>query len=230
MKTIPLINLLYCLIPLAIVWFYYRKWTNNSVEIIYATVRMVLQLLIIGYLLVYIFEQKNSLIESLILLFMICVSALITIHNVKNKNIKTYSLIFTSIFISGLFHLILAIVFVLDIELFYKPQYVIPIAGMIFANCMNVLSIGIERFEKEFAREGEFESARSIAFKAALIPQINSFLAVGLVSLPGMMTGQILSGIDPLIAVRYQIMIMAIILSTAGITNIIYFTLKQRFQ
>lgn len=95
---------------------------------------------------------------------------------------------------------------------------------------MNVLSIGIERFEKEFAREGEFESARSIAFKAALIPQINSFLAVGLVSLPGMMTGQILSGIDPLIAVRYQIMIMAIILSTAGITNIIYFTLKQRFQ
>lgn len=230
MKTIPLINLLYCLIPLAIVWFYYRKWTNNSVEIIYATVRMVLQLLIIGYLLVYIFEQKNSLIESLILLFMICVSALITIHNVKNKNIKTYSLIFTSIFISGLFHLILAIVFVLKIELFYKPQYVIPIAGMIFANCMNVLSIGIERFEKEFAREGEFESARSIAFKAALIPQINSFLAVGLVSLPGMMTGQILSGIDPLIAVRYQIMIMAIILSTAGITNIIYFTLKQRFQ
>lgn len=191
---------------------------------------MVLQLLIIGYLLVYIFEQKNSLIESLILLFMICVSALITIHNVKNKNIKTYSLIFTSIFISGLFHLILAIVFVLKIELFYKPQYVIPIAGMIFANCMNVLSIGIERFEKEFAREGEFESARSIAFKAALIPQINSFLAVGLVSLPGMMTGQILSGIDPLIAVRYQIMIMAIILSTAGITNIIYFTLKQRFQ
>lgn len=230
MKTIPLINLLYCLIPLAIVWFYYRKWTNNSVEIIYATVRMVLQLLIIGYLLIYIFEQKNSLIESLILLFMICVSALITIRNVKNKNIKTYSLIFTSIFISGLFHLILAIVFVLDIELFYKPQYVIPIAGMIFANCMNVLSIGIERFEKEFAREGEFESARSIAFKAALIPQINSFLAVGLVSLPGMMTGQILSGIDPLIAVRYQIMIMAIILSTAGITNIIYFTLKQRFQ
>lgn len=80
---------------------------------------MVLQLLIIGYLLVYIFEQKNSLIESLILLFMICVSALITIHNVKNKNIKTYSLIFTSIFISGLFHLILAIVFVLKIELFY---------------------------------------------------------------------------------------------------------------
>ncbi len=230
MKTIPLINLLYCLIPLAIVWFYYKKWTNNSTEIIYATIRMVLQLLIIGYLLIYIFEQRNSIVESFILLFMICISTLITIRNVKDKSFNTYLIIFSSILLSGLFHLILAIIFVLEIELFYKPQYVIPIAGMIFANCMNVLSIGIERFEKELSRNESFEEARSIAFKAALIPQINSFLAVGLVSLPGMMTGQILSGVDPLIAVRYQIMIMAIILSTAGITNILYFTLKKKFS
>ena len=60
-----------------------------------------------------------------------------------------------------------------------------------------------------------------------MIPQINSFLAVGLVTLPGMMTGQILSGIDPLIAVRYQIMIMSTILSSAGISMIIYFALKK---
>lgn len=228
MKTIPLINLLYCLIPLTIVWFYYKKWTDNSIEIVYATIRMVIQLLIIGYLLIYIFEQRNSLIESFILLFMICISTLITIRNVNTKTFKHFSIIFISIMISGLFNLILSIIFVLELELFYKPQYVIPIAGMIFANCMNVLSIGIERYEKEYEIKNDFYTARNNAFKAALIPQINSFLAVGLVSLPGMMTGQILSGVDPLIAVRYQIMIMAMILSTAGIANIVYFKIREK--
>ena len=83
--------------------------------------------------------------------------------------------------------------------------------------------------KKKTQRGIEFEQAREIAFKACMIPQINSLLAVGLVSLPGMMTGQILSGVDPLIAVRYQIMIMTMILSSAGISAIIYFLLKKKF-
>jgi putative ABC transport system permease protein len=85
----------------------------------------------------------------------------------------------------------------------------------------------IERFEKELIRNDSFEKSKAIAFKSAMIPQINSFLAVGLVTLPGMMTGQILSGIDPLIAVRYQIMIMSTILSSAGLSMMIYFALKK---
>ena len=130
--------------------------------------------------------------------------------------------------ISSFLHLILIINFILDLDTFYEPKYVIPIAGMILANSMNVLSIAIERFEKEIARNETFEIARNTAFKSALIPQINSLLAVGLVSLPGMMTGQILSGVDPLIAVRYQIMVMATILSSAGISMVIYFILKEK--
>ena len=62
-----------------------------------------------------------------------------------------------------------------------------------------------------------------------MIPQINSLLAVGLVALPGMMTGQILSGVDPMIAVRYQIMIMSMILSSSGIAIVVYFTLKKKY-
>ena len=85
-----------------------------------------------------------------------------------------------------------------------------------------------KRFDKEISRNKTFEIARNSAFKSSLIPQINSLLAVGLVSLPGMMTGQILSGVDPLIAVRYQIMVMSTILSSAGISMIIYFILKER--
>ena len=83
-------------------------------------------------------------------------------------------------------------------------------------------------FEKEYEKNKNFEETRKISFKSAMIPQINSLFAVGLVSLPGMMTGQILSGIDPLVAVRYQIMIMSTILSSAGISLILYFTFCKR--
>jgi putative ABC transport system permease protein len=122
---------------------------------------------------------------------------------------------------------LLIINFILDLEDFYEPRYVIPIAGMIISNSMNVLSLAIERFEKEL-KTLSFEEARNNSFKSALIPQINSLLAVGLVSHPGMMTGQILSGIDPLVAVRYQIMIMATILSSAGLSLVIYFILNNK--
>lgn len=189
--------------------------------------RMVIQLLLIGFCLLYLFENKNIFLGLGVLLFMTLISSWITLRNTQDKSKEHYFHIFMAIMVSGLFHLFIIIMLVLDLEPFYEPRYVIPIAGMIFANTMNALSLCIERFEKEKTRE-PFESARSIAFKASMIPQINMLLAVGLVAIPGMMTGQILSGVDPLIAVRYQIMIMAMILSSAGISVITYFYFKQK--
>jgi putative ABC transport system permease protein len=223
MQTIPLINLLYSLIPLLIVAFFYNKWANNKSEIVYATIRMIIQLLLVGYILIYLFKEKNIYIGICILIFMLLVSSWISLRNTQDKSLFHFSKIALSIGISSFLHLILIINFILDLDEFYEPKYVIPIAGMLLANAMNVLSLTIERFDKELSRNESFEEARRTAFKSALIPQINSLLAVGLVSLPGMMTGQILSGVDPLIAVRYQIMIMATILSSAGISLIIYF-------
>jgi len=228
MQTISFVNLSLTLIPLIFVWYFYKKWTGEQTDILYSTVRMVLQLLLIGYALLYLFEEKNSLIGFAIILFMVVASSLITLRNTQEKTLKEYGTILLAIMISGLFHLILIIEFVLELTPFYEPRFVIPIAGMIFANCMNVISINIERFSKEYAQTNDFYLARKISFKAAMIPQINSLLAVGLVSLPGMMTGQILSGIDPLIAVRYQMMIMTMILSSAGVSIITYFLLKER--
>jgi len=228
MQTISFFNLSLTLIPLIFVWYFYYTWTNNKTEIIYATSRMLVQLLIIGYFLIFLFEEKNSLIGLAIVLFMIIVSTWIALRNTEDKSLNHYFKILLSIFISGIIHLILIIYFVLDLETVYEPRYVIPIAGMIFANTMNALSLAIERFEKESSRDIRFIKAREIAFKACMIPQINALLAVGLVSLPGMMTGQILSGIDPLIAVRYQIMIMTMIISSAGISTIVYFLIKNK--
>lgn len=225
MQTIPLINLLYSLIPLLIVAFFYNKWANNKSEIVYATIRMIIQLLLVGYILIYLFKEKNIYIGIFILIFMMLLSSWISLRNTHDKSLSHFLKITLAIGLSSFLHLILIINFILDLDEFYEPKYVIPIAGMLLANAMNVLSLTIERFDKELSRNESFEEARRTAFKSALIPQINSLLAVGLVSLPGMMTGQILSGVDPLIAVRYQIMIMATILSSAGISLIIYFTM-----
>ncbi len=226
---IPLINLLYTLLPLLFVSYFYYKWSNNKTEIAYATTRMVIQLLLVGYVLIYIFNDNNLYLGMFILAFMIFVSSWITIRNTQNKSLSHFIKIIISITVSNIFHIVLIINFILDCDHFYEPRYVIPIAGMIIANSMNILSLAIERFEKEFIKNKNFEESRKISFKSAMIPQINSLFAVGLVSLPGMMTGQILSGIDPLVAVRYQIMIMSTILSSAGLSLIIYFTLNKRF-
>jgi putative ABC transport system permease protein len=224
---IPLSNLLYSLIPLFIIGYFYYKWSNNKYEIAYATIRMVIQLLLVGYILIYLFNEKDIYVGIAILSFMIIVSTWISLRNTTNKTFSHFIKILSSITISNILHLLLIINFILDLEDFYEPRYVIPIAGMIISNSMNVLSLAIERFEKEL-KTLSFEEARNNSFKSALIPQINSLLAVGLVSLPGMMTGQILSGIDPLVAVRYQIMIMATILSSAGLSLVIYFILNNK--
>ncbi|MGA1940075.1 ABC transporter permease [Arcobacter sp. YIC-310] len=229
MQTIPLINLLYLLLPLVVVWYFYKSWVGNQTEILYATIRMVIQLLAIGYLLLVLFENKHIYMGIIVISFMLIISTWICIRNIKNKTRNEYINVFISSTISSLIHLILILYFVLQLENIYEPQYVIPLAGMVFANNMNGLSLAIERFESDFKRTKDFVSSRKDAFKASMIPQINSLLAVGLVSLPGMMTGQILSGVDPLIAVRYQIMIMSMILSGTGLSIIMYFILKKKF-
>ena len=105
---------------------------------------------------------------------------------------------------------------VLDVQPWYEPRLMIPLAGMIFAAAMNAVSLAAERLHAELGRGIDYVQARNLACQAALIPIVNSLLAVGLVSLPGMMTGQILSGVSPLVAARYQIMVMCMLFGASG--------------
>ncbi|HJN94518.1 MAG TPA: ABC transporter permease [Gammaproteobacteria bacterium] len=107
---------------------------------------------------------------------------------------------------------------VLELRPFHSAQYVIPLAGMVFASAMNSISICAEGFQSERNRGEKITVAREFAFKAALIPITNALFDVGLVSLPGMMTGQIIAGVDPPIAARYQIMVMCMLFSSAGLS------------
>ncbi len=215
------------LIPLTVVGFVYFLWSGNFKEIGLATFRMVTQLLIIGYFLTYIFSNQDSFVGYAIIFFMISVSSFIALRNVKDKSLDTYLKFFISIAIGGSFNLVLVLFFVLNLDPAYQPRFIIPLAGMIYANSMNAISLGAERFENEI-KTRDYIQARAISFKASLIPQINAFLAVGLVSLPGMMTGQILSGVSPIIAVRYQIVVMAMVLGSAGMSVMIYLYLQGK--
>ena len=227
MQLITIPSLLFMFIPVVIVGIVYFSWTKNIKEIGLATLRMILQLLIIGYFLTYIFKNDNSLVGIAILIFMISISSFIALRNIVDKSRKTYVKFFISIAIGGSLNLALVLFFVLNLDPMYQPRFIIPLAGMIYANSMNALSLGAERFENEIQTK-DYITARAVAFKASLIPQINSFLAVGLVSLPGMMTGQILSGVSPIIAVRYQIVVMAMILGSAGMSVMIYLYLQGK--
>jgi putative ABC transport system permease protein len=227
MYYIPLEKLILMLIPIIIVWFFYKKWTGRFSNIFTATLRMTVQLLLIGYVLVYIFATQSLTIGIVIVFFMVAISSWITLGNIKDQSFREYRNIFIAILIGGSFNLALVIGLILNVTPFYAPRFLIPLAGMIYANAMNAVSLSAERFEKEIEKE-TYLNARAAALTTAIIPQINAFLAVGLVSLPGMMTGQILSGIDPIVTVRYQIMVMAMVFGSAGISVIIYLSLKSR--
>ncbi|MEK9629656.1 MAG: ABC transporter permease [Nitrospinota bacterium] len=228
MQTIPIFELSLVFIPTVFLLFVMYRWQLNALSGLYANGRMLLQLLLVGYFLTYIFETNQPIVIVLVVALMIAVSSWIALRSFEKKNLKTYVILLISIGVPGLFLLGLVTQFVLQMQKWFEPSLVVPIAGMIFANSMNTVSLAAERFESEIKREEDFTRARRIALEASLIPQINSFFAVGLVALPGMMTGQILSGVDPIIAARYQIMVMWMIFGSGGLAAVFYLVLRIR--
>ena len=224
---IPLANLMLGFIPviilIGIMYFWGLKISNS----IYANFRMLIQLLLIGYVLTFIFETDEPIIIALVVLFMILMSAWIAMQPLKEKGVYPFVIIFISLALSGLAVLFLISQFIVDLPRWFEPSFVVPIAGMIFANSMNTVSLAGERFFIEKDHGKDYLSSRKVALETALIPQVNALFAVGLVSLPGMMTGQILSGIEPLMAARYQIMVMCMIFSTAGLSAVTYMAFKK---
>ena len=218
-QIIPFTNLALAFIPVFVVAGILYKWTDDGNHTLYAVFRMLVQLLLIGYFLIFIFESDSAWVVMAILIIMLCTSSWIALRTIKSRRQLLYKKAFYAITLGGGITLLLITQGVLGLDPWYWPRYLIPLAGMIFANAMNSVSLAAERMTAEMDRGVQYEQARNIAFRASLIPITNSLLAVGLVSLPGMMTGQILSGISPLIAVRYQIMVMCMVFASAGISS-----------
>ncbi len=226
--NISFLNLLWILIPVFAVIVIFLRWSLGVSTVFHGLFRMLLQLIIIGYVLNFIFDADQPLIILIVLCIMLVAAGIIALRPVREKRRDLYLNAFFSISIGGVITLIIVTQGVINLTPWYKPQYLIPIAGMIFANSMNAVSLGAERLEVEMERGDDYFKARSAAFRAALIPVINSLFAVGIVSLPGMMTGQILSGVSPHIAVRYQIMVMCMVFGSAGISTALYMKFAER--
>ena len=226
--TIPFTYLLVVFIPVSIVIGILHAWSLEWKNTIYAVVRMLAQLLLIGYFLTYIFESDSASITVGVMSIMVFAGSWIALRTIPDNRRNFYQFALLSILVGGGLTLVLVTQFVLKLSPWFMPRYMIPLAGMIFASSMNGVSLAAERLKAEMDRDVDYFEARGIALRAALIPITNSLFAVGLVSLPGMMTGQILSGISPLIAVRYQIMVMCMIFSAVGLSSSFFLILIKK--
>lgn len=231
MPTITLTALGLCLLPcLGIAWIAH-VWAGGGRELLYATARMAVQLLAIGFALVFLFETPEPWIGMAIVAAMIGISALISVRMVKRDKARALTHAGIALGLAGGAVLAFTLYAVLQLrDPLYQPHIIIPVAGMVFANAMTAITLASERRASALDTGANTDEARRAAWTAALIPQVNALLAVGLVSLPGMMTGQILSGVDPLIAVRYQIVVMAMILQASAYSVALFLWLQGRTQ
>ncbi len=226
--TITVPRLALAFIPVAIVTAMMWKMKLGLMRPLYAVARMLLQLTLIGFVLVYIFESTSGLLICGILLVMLLAASWIALNTIEQPKAGFFPASFLAVLIGGGSTLALITQGVLQLDPWYLPSYMIPLAGMIFAASMTNISLALERLHAEINNGKDYAQARDIAFRTSMIPIINSFFAVGLISLPGMMTGQILSGTSPLIAVRYQIMVMCMIFGAAGISTMCFLALTKR--
>lgn len=200
-------------------------------DTIIAVIRSVVQLFIVGYLLTFVFESDSYFF--IILMVLIIIGAAVQNVARKKTTIKgiTWKVAITFIFIEVLTQGILIGFNIIP----PTAQYIIPISGMIIGNSMVLGILFLNRFLSEIeAREDEIDLILSLggttkqaihtqliqAIKASMIPTIESQKTIGLVQLPGMMSGQIIAGASPIQAVQFQLLIVFLLLTTASVTSI----------
>ena len=228
MIEIPLGRLVLSLLPLLFVGWISFRWGGRIGTLSVATGRMVVQLFLIGYVLSFLFGVRSPWMALGVAVFMIVISSWIAIRTVKEQRWASYWDALLAIGIGGGLVYILIIFGVIAADPWYEPKYAISLPGMIFANAMTAVTLSAERYDAERKGGNSREHARNTAWNAALIPQVNTFLAVGLVALPGIMTGQVIAGADPMEAVRYQIMVMAMVMGSAGMAVAIFLGRRVR--
>ena len=202
-------------------------------QIIIAAVRTVIQLLLIGLVLKALFAQVNLLFDSALSVFMLLIAGREVMARQKRRfgGLWGYGLGTLSMFISSFTLTVYALIVVVGTEPWYTPQYAIPLLGMMLGNTMTGVSLALDNLTTTAWQQRSIVEARLIlgqdwrtaigditrdSVRIGMMPMINAMAAAGLVSLPGMMTGQILAGTEPVEAVKYQILIMFLITAGTG--------------
>jgi len=204
-----------------------------SRQLLIAASRNVIQLLLIGYILKFIFNSDNVFILGVIALIMLLVAGF-EINARQKYPLKRYAgfkIGTSALFLSSFTMAMITLVVIVSPTPWYSPQYAIPLLGMLLGNTMNGISLGMDKLNQSIYQQrliieqrlmlGQdyYEAIKEIraeSIRTGMIPIVNSMAIAGLVSLPGMMTGQILSGTPPVEAVKYQILIFFLIASGTG--------------
>lgn len=201
-------------------------------SLLLASIRTVIQLLAIGYVLRWIFAMEHWFGVLALTLFMLYVAGRAAVKRSGRRYKSSITDAFLTLTIVGYLTLFLVTAVIIGSEPWYAPRYAIPILGMILGNSLNGISLCLDTMLEHFDDHADiiendlalgasrWEAAQPVlqeSVRKGMIPIINSMMVVGLVSLPGMMTGQIIAGNDPLQAVQYQIIVMFMIAAATSL-------------
>lgn len=232
------------LIPLGII-----LWQRVPLvgRIVVATVRMTVQLLLVGLYLQVVFDLDNPWLNGLWVLVMIAVADVSIIRGCGLRVRVFAAPLAPALLLGTAIPMLWFVGAVLARPNLLEAQYVIPVGGMILGNCLRANIVGVRSFYQAIRRDGKafrlvlaqgatlHEAIRpylSDALQAAVSPTIGTMMTIGLVSLPGMMTGVMLGGNDPMLAIKYQIGIMLAIFTGTAITMpaAVLLTLRRSFS
>lgn len=242
---LPILNLCiaYVFVAMLLVIFRFRGIRRER-QIVVAALRMTVQLTAMGYILMFVFENPSWWLTLMLLVVMLSFAIYNARKRVKLEMSPALARLMALSMLTG--YLVTALVFlfvVLRVDPWFNPQYCIPISGMIVGNAMTGAALGAnklcsgmqdgrERIENALMLGATPAAAAHTvvneAFDSAILPIMNNILTMGIVSLPGMMTGQILSGTFPITAIKYQIGIMLAILGCTSLTSVIFVTLGYK--
>ena len=219
-----------------------RSKTGRTRLLLIASLRMTVQLILVGFLLTFIFQNPHPLFTVAFLAAMVVFSIHRVFSRQKKLNRRFKLCIGFSLTIAGL-AVTMYFVCVVTSQNFFDPQYTIPLAGMIMGNAMTGVNLGLSNFMENLELQKQKMNAllnlgvhpreilrpiASNALETALIPTINSMLGMGIIFLPGMMTGQILSGTLPTTAILYQIAVMIAICASVCLS--VFFALYTGYK
>lgn len=227
------------LVVVSLLFSYFQKLKLEK-ETVISVIRAVVQLIAVGYILNYIFGLKNPVFTTILVLIM----AFNASYNAakRGKGIKNGLIISFVSILTGAGITLAVLVFSGAIQ--YTPNQIIPVSGMVISNAMVALGLCYRQITADFkSRRDEVETKLSLgadilpssidiirdSIRTGMIPTIDSAKTLGIVSLPGMMTGLILAGASPLQAVRYQIMVTFMLLSTTAISSFMACYLSYRY-
>jgi len=226
-----LVSFILVLIPLV---YSYKAKLGIEKQLLINSLRAFIQLLALGYFLVFIFKIDNLFLLSGVLILMILYSSYIAKNRVNTSFIIPFLTIFLSTFI------VLGVMLLTQI-ISTKPNEFIPIGGMIIGNALNTFTLAVERFKREIEVQTDliegfvalgatikeaYQTMQLQSIKASLIPTINMLQTIGLVAIPGITTGMLLAGADPLTAISYQLVIIYMLVSInlfSSLFGIIFF-------